>query len=284
MRSIVITGVSTGIGLASAQRLIDAGFRVYGSVRKQADADRVASQLGDAFTPLLFDVTDREAVDRAASEVGAELGDGTLAGLVNNAGIAVSGPLLYLDPAEMRRQLEVNLLGVLHVTQAFAPLLGVDDKRIGHPGRIVNISSVAGQRALPFLGPYAASKHALEGFSEALRRELLLFGIDVIVIGPGPVRTAIWDKADESDMSAFSETPYAPMIERFSGLFVAQGKKGLPASDLGELVFQALTLKKPKVRYTAMQAGLVERLVTRFAPKRQLDHMIAKAFGLLPGK
>jgi NAD(P)-dependent dehydrogenase (short-subunit alcohol dehydrogenase family) len=284
MRSIVITGVSTGIGLASAQRLIDAGFRVYGSVRKQADADRVASQLGDAFTPLLFDVTDREAVDRAASEVGAELGDGTLAGLVNNAGIAVSGPLLYLDPAEMRRQLEVNLLGVLHVTQAFAPLLGVDDKRIGHPGRIVNISSVAGQRALPFLGPYAASKHALEGFSEALRRELLLFGIDVIVIGPGPVRTAIWDKADESDMSAFSETPYAPMIERFSGLFVAQGKKGLPASDLGELVFQALTLKKPKVRYTAMQAGLLERLVTRFAPKRQLDHMIAKAFGLLPGK
>jgi NAD(P)-dependent dehydrogenase (short-subunit alcohol dehydrogenase family) len=149
-------------------------------------------------------VTDASAIAEAASCVREALGGETLAGLVNNAGIAVSGPLIDLPVEDYRKQLEVNLVGPFLVTQAFAPLLGTDPELRGAPGRIVNISSVAGIRAMPFLGPYAASKFGLEGYSEALRRELMLFGIDVVVIGPGPVKTAIWDKAEELDVSGFA--------------------------------------------------------------------------------
>ncbi|MEQ8517193.1 MAG: SDR family NAD(P)-dependent oxidoreductase, partial [Chromatocurvus sp.] len=185
-------------------------------------------------------------------------------------------------PADLRHQMEINLIGVLNVTQAFGPLLGVDTRRDGKPGRIVNISSVAGIRALPFLGPYAASKHALEGFSESLRRELLPFGVDVIVIGPGPVKTAIWDKADEAGMSEYLDTPYRPMLENFFRMFTRQGRNGLPAEDLGELIHKTLTIDKPKVRYAAVNRGFIEKLVTSLASKRMLDRMIGKALGLLP--
>ncbi|MBA4210573.1 MAG: oxidoreductase, partial [Parvibaculum sp.] len=201
MKSVVVTGVSTGIGNAAARVLAKKGFRVFGSVRKEADAAALKKDLGESFVPLVFDVTDEAGVARAAAEVRAALGGEKLAGLVNNAGIAVSGPLIDLDPDEFRKQMEVNVTGPFLVTQAFAPLLGTDRALKGEPGRIVNISSVAGIRAMPFLGPYAASKFALEGFSEALRRELMMFGIDVVVIGPGPVKTAIWDKAEEIDIS-----------------------------------------------------------------------------------
>jgi len=214
MRSVVITGVSTGIGHAAAKVLIDRGFRVFGSVRRAEDADRLTEEFGDAFAPLIFDVTDDAAIAEAAACVRGALAGETLAGLVNNAGIAVSGPLTELPVADYRRQLEVNLVGPFMVTQAFAPLLGTDSSLSGARGRIVNISSVAGLRAMPFLGPYAASKFGLEGYSEALRREMLLYGIDVIVIGPGPVQTAIWDKAEEVDVSAYAASPYAPILER----------------------------------------------------------------------
>ncbi len=154
-------------------------------------------EFGDQFTPLLFDVTDAAAVNRAAKETAAALGNATLAGLVNNAGIAVAGPLLHLDIDELRHQLEVNVTGQLIVTQAFASLLGADSSRSGEPGRIVMITSVGGRNANPFMGPYNASKFALEGLSESLRRELMIFGIDVIVVAPGAVATPIWDKAEQ---------------------------------------------------------------------------------------
>ena len=189
MKSVVVTGVSTGIGHAAAKVLAQKGFHVFGSVRKEADAERLKKELGDRFTPLIFDVTDEAAIRRAAEEVRAALKGETLAGLVNNAGIAVSGPLIEVDPDDFRKQMDVNVTGPFLVTQAFAPLLGTDKSLKGEPGRIVNISSVGGIRAMPFIGPYAASKFAIEGFSEALRRELMLFGIRVVVIGPGPVKT-----------------------------------------------------------------------------------------------
>lgn len=280
LKSVVITGVSTGIGNAAARVLAQKGFRVFGSVRKEADAEGLKRDLGDRFIPLIFDVTDEACIVRGAAQVRDALGGETLAGLVNNAGIAVSGPLVDLDPDEFRKQMEVNVTGPFLVTQAFAPLLGVDRALKGAPGRIVNISSVAGIRAMPFLGPYAASKFAVEGFSEALRRELMMFGIDVVVIGPGPVKTAIWDKAEEIDITRYANSPYLPILEKFQNVFVAQGREGYPAERLGNLIHTALTTPKPKLRYSAVKGRLAEKLVMNFASKRTLDKMIAKMLGL----
>lgn len=282
MKSVVITGVSTGIGHGAATVLAKKGFHVFGSVRKEADAERLKKELGDRFTPLLFDVTDEAAVKRGADQVRAALKGEKLFGLVNNAGIAVSGPLIEVAPDEFRKQLEVNVTGPLLVTQAFAPLLGVDKSLTGNPGRIVNISSVGGKRAFPFIGPYAASKFAIEGFSESLRRELMLFGIDVIVIGPGAVRTAIWDKAEEIDISRYGNSPYLQILQNFQNTFVAQGRKGLPPERLGRQIHKALTVANPRVRYSANPASIVEKTMMVLAPKRTLDKIIAKTLGLTP--
>src|SRR5437868_12299028 len=195
MQSVVITGASTGIGWATAKLLLDKGFGVFGSVRKEADAIRLKGEFGANFAPLLFDVTDEAAVLSAAREVRAALGGQTLAGLVNNAGIAVPGPVLELSADEFRRQLDVNVVGPIIATQAFGPLPGSDPSLKGPKGRIVMISSVAGKNGNPLTPAYAASKHAIEGLSESLRRELMLFGIDVIIVAPGPVKTPIWSRA-----------------------------------------------------------------------------------------
>jgi len=282
MKSIVVTGVSTGIGHGATKVLIAKGFHVFGSVRKQEDADRLKKEFGASFTPLVFDVTDEAAIRAAAAQVRAALKGETLAGLVNNAGIAVSGPLLEVDPADFRTQMEVNVTGPFLVTQAFAPLLGADKSLKGAPGRIVNISSVGGIRAMPFIGPYAASKFALEGFSEALRRELMLFGIDVVVIGPGPVKTAIWDKAEDIDIARYGNSPYLPILEKFQKVFIDQGRNGLPAEKLGQLIHKALTTPKPRVRYAAVKGRLAEKILMAVASKRTLDKMIGKMLGLKP--
>jgi len=280
MRSVVITGVSTGIGYAAAETLVRRGFRVFGSVRRQEDAERLEGALGERFQALLFDVTDETRIREAAECVRAALGNDTLAGLVNNAGIAVSGPLLELAPDDYRRQLDVNLVGPFLVTRAFAPLLGAEAGRNGPAGRVVNISSAAGLRAMPFLGPYSASKFGLEGFSEALRRELMLFGIDVVIVGPGPVKTPIWDKADEVDLDSFAQSPFFPALKRFRGVFLEQGRNGLPAERLGELIHEALTTPSPKVRYAAVKGRLGEKLLTPLLSRRAMDRMIARMLGL----
>jgi len=281
MRSVVVTGASTGIGYASAKMLIAAGFRVFGSVRNKADAERVSKELGPSFTPLLFDVTDEQAVKNAAAVVRAALAGETLAVLVNNAGVSVPGPLLEIPIADFRRQMEINVTGQVIALQAFAPMLGVDPAFRGPPGRIVMISSVAGQRALPFAGPYSASKHAIEGLSESLRRELMLFGIDVIVIGPGPIKTAIWAKGEKVDLSRWSHTPYFEPIQKMRGGMQAAGAAGLPAEDVAQLVLHALTARKPWVRYT-ITPGQGSRWLMSLLPKRMQDRLIAKRLGLLP--
>src|ERR1700758_2921139 len=167
MQAVVITGASTGIGYACAKLLLDKGFRVFGSVRKQADADRLKGEFGANFTPLLFDVTDEAAVLTAAREVRAALNGETLFGLVNNAGIAVTGPVLELSVDQFRRQMDVNVTGPIISTQAFGPLLGVDPSLKGPKGRVVMISSVAGKNGNPLTAPYCASKHSVEGLSES---------------------------------------------------------------------------------------------------------------------
>jgi len=202
-KDVVVTGVSTGIGWGTAKVLVSKGFRVFGSVRKQADADRLQREFGNRFVPLLMDITDADAVHQAAQKVGSMIGDRNLVGLVNNAGIVVSGPLLYLRPSEYRRQLEANMISPLVVIQAFAPFLGTDKKRQGPAGRIVNISSTGTKVAIPLIGGYSSSKAGLEGMSDALRQELILFGIDVVIIEPGTVNTAMYDKGEKEDLSEF---------------------------------------------------------------------------------
>jgi hypothetical protein len=281
MQSVVITGVSTGIGWATAKLLLDRGFRVFGSTRKQADADRLKAEFGPNFTPLMFDVTDEAAVLAAAREVRAALNGQTLAGLVNNAGIAVAGPVLELAADEFRRQLNVNVIGPIIATQAFGPLLGSDLSLKGPKGRIVMISSVAGKNGNPLTAAYSASKHAIEGLSESLRREMMLFGIDVIVVAPGAVKTPIWSKAEQVDISAYKNSPFFPALGRIRQFMLRLGETGLPAEKIAEAVAEALTSAHPKVRYQ-LTPDPMRHLMLAVLPKRMTDKIIAKRLGLLP--
>ena len=281
MQSVVITGASTGIGWATAKLLLDRGFRVFGSVRKLADADRLKGEFGPNFTPLLFDVTDEAAVLAAAREVRAALNGETLLGLVNNAGVAVAGPVLELAADEFRRQMDVNVIGPIIATQAFGPLLGSDPSLKGPKGRIVMISSVAGKNGNPLMSAYAASKFAIERLSESLRREMMLFGIDVVIIAPGAVKTPIWSKAEEVDISAFRNSPFFPALERIRTFMLQLGKTGLPAEKIAEAIAGALTSASPKVRYQ-ITPDPMRHLMTAILPKRMIDRIIAKRLGLMP--
>ena len=280
LRCAVVTGVSSGIGLATARVLASHGVHVFGSVRKAADAERLKSELREQFTPLLFDVTDVDAMRAAVPVVADHLGSETLFGLVNNAGIAAGGPLIHQPLDEVRRHFEVNALGTLATVQAFAPLLGTERARTGNPGRIVNISSVAGRISAPFLGAYAASKRALEGMSHSLRRELLLYGIDVIVINPGSVVTPIWDKAETNTPSRYAATDYAPFLHRFLESALRSGRSGLPAETVGEVVWTALTARRPRTSYPVVRRRLRNWTIPLALPDRLIDRLIAKRLGV----
>jgi NAD(P)-dependent dehydrogenase (short-subunit alcohol dehydrogenase family) len=282
MQSVVVTGVSTGIGWAVTKILIERGFRVFGSLRKETDAERLKKEFGAAFIPLLFDVTDETRVQAAAMQVREQLNGETLFGLVNNAGIALPAPLMHQPIADFRKQIEVNLIAQLVVTQAFLPLLGADRSLKGKPGRIVNISSSSGKNGSPFVGAYATSKHALEGFSESLRRELMLYGIDVIIVGPGPIATPIWDKADEIDLSAYQDSEYVEAIKRFQKYAIDSGRNGYPPEKVGQVVLRALTTPNPRVRYAVVPGNPIIHILQGLLPKRILDEIIARGLGLKP--
>lgn len=275
----VVTGASTGIGRAIAKSLIDEGWRVFASVRKESDADKLRDALGEALTPLIFDVTDEAGITRGAEAVREALNGRTLNGLVNNAGIAVAGPLRYIALDELQHQLNVNLFGVLRVTQAFLPMLGADKSYEGEPGRIINMSSVAGKIASPIMGPYSMSKHALEAFSDSLRRELMMHGIDVAVIAPGAVKTPIWDKADDIDAEQYKGTEYYDVLVGMREKYKALGDEGLPPEDIGALARDILTGKARKTRYAVLRNKLMMWTLPRMMPKRMVDKIIAKRFG-----
>src|ERR1700676_1090179 len=275
-KDVVVTGVSTGIGWGTTKVLISKGFREFGSVRKQPDGDRLHKEFGDGFVPLLMDITDADAVGEAARKVGSMTGDRNLVGLVNNAGIVVSGPLLYLRPSEYRRQLDVNMIAPLVVIQAFAPLLGTDKKRQGPTGRIVNITSSGAKVPIPLLGAYSASKSGLEGMSDVLRLELMLFGIDLVMIEPGFVNTTMYDKDRKKDLSEFKPTEYWEAVQNFQKFIVAEGRKGFSAERLGEAVHVALSTAKPKARYAVIKQRFKNSTLPRLLPARMLDAVVAK--------
>jgi NAD(P)-dependent dehydrogenase (short-subunit alcohol dehydrogenase family) len=279
MQSVVVTGVSTGIGWGITKVLIQRGFRVFGSVRKTQDAERLSREFGERFVPLLFDVTDEEAVLAAAEQVREQLKGEALFGLVNNAGVAVPAPLMHQPTDDFRHQLEVNLVSVVIVTKAFLPLLGSDRSLRGKPGRIINMSSVGGKFGGPFLGAYAASKHGMEGLSESLRRELMLYRIDVIIIGPGSVATPIWDKAEQVDLSRYENTDYADATRRVQQYMIRNGRNGYPPEKVGEVVLHALTTPRPRVRYSVIPGTSWRRILQDLLPKRLVDRMIAKNLG-----
>ena len=282
MKSVVITGVSSGIGLGAARVLVAEGYRVFGSVRRQADADRVRQELGEAFTPLIFDVTDARAVKAAGDQVREALAGAPLFGLVNNAGVAVAGPLLELPLDELRRQLEVNLVGVVACVQAFATLLFQAVKPPEKPGRIVNITSVGGKNGMPFIGPYAASKFGLEGLTESLRREMMMFGVEVVVIAPGFVSTEMTVKGAETDLTPYAGTPYAGPMERLRAFMTPGSRDALSPEQLGRAILHALTTPRPQVRYTVARNRLQQFMIDTL-PKRMVDGMIAGQLGLRAG-
>ena len=280
-RNVVVTGVSTGIGHATTKVLLSKGFRVFGSVRKKDDADRLQREFGDRYVPLIMDISDAEGVHQAAQQVGSMIGDRNLDGLVNNAGVVVGGPLLYMRPSEYRRQLEVNMISPLVVIQAFAPLLGTDKKRQGPTGRIVNISSSTAKVVVPLLGAYSSSKCGLEGMSDALRRELILFGIDLVMIEPGTVNTEMYDKGEKEDLSEFKHTEYWEAVQMFQKYIVTEARtNGLPPERLGEAVHVALTAVKPKARYAVIPQRFKNWTLPRLLPTRMLDAELAKQMGL----
>ena len=263
MRCVLVTGTSTGIGEATALRLARGGWRVLAGVRTIADAERLRAAAGDRLEPVTIDITEPATIAAAADGLGGE----PLHGLVNNAGTAFAMPLEFIPLDELRRQLEVNLVGQVAVTQALLPNLR------SARGRVVNVGSIAGRSSLPFLGAYAASKHALEAVTDALRVELQPFGITVTVVEPGTISTAIWQKSGERFQHIAAEMPaelselYGERLAAFREAAAAAGRRAEPADDVAIVVERALTTKRPKARYLvgrdARRRALVERLPTR---------------------
>jgi NAD(P)-dependent dehydrogenase (short-subunit alcohol dehydrogenase family) len=271
--TVVVTGASSGIGEATAHHLRSLGFDVLAGVRKEEDAQRLRER---GVSPVRIDVTDQDSIDAARTE----LGERPLAGLVNNAGIAVAAPLEFVPIDELRRQLEVNLVGQVAVTQAFLPALRAAR------GRIVNVSSIGGRVALPLAGPYAASKFALEAVSDSLRRELRDQGVHVAVVEPGGVKTPIWRKGTaaaaemRSGMPPEAERLYGPLIEAIRRETVKiEQERGLPPQAVAEAIGKALTDGRPKTRYPVGGDARSRALLARLLPDRVFDRLIARALG-----
>jgi NAD(P)-dependent dehydrogenase (short-subunit alcohol dehydrogenase family) len=290
---VLITGASGGIGRAAARELLARGWAVFGGVRREEDARSLRAELGAGFTPLLLDVTDPRSVGEAAKAVEAALGGANLEALVNSAGVARLGPVACLSVEALREQFEVNLFGLFEVTRRFLPLLGATRRArrrappgpaAGPPGRIVNLSSGSGRLAMPFFGFYAASKHALEGLSDSLRRELQLYGVRVILIEPSIVRTPMVEKA-VAQAEAFRGTDWWPSVQaalKAAGLDRADG--ALPVQRVVRVLLRALYSLHPRARYAVPRRRLLGWWLPLALPDRMLDHLVGRALGLTPRK
>jgi len=273
--AVVVTGASSGIGEACARRLAGLGFQVFAGVRKPQDGERLARGI-PGVTPLELDVTDTDSIHAAAQAVAAAVGDRGLAGLVNNAGIAVPAPIEHQPISDFRHQIEVNLIGQVAVTQAFLSQLRAAR------GRIVNVSSIGGKVAVPLLGAYAASKFALEGLSDTLRRELRPWGIHVAVIEPGTIATPIWDKGIASgdelqqSMPPEAQRDYGPLIATVRTASEQGARTGLPPDAVAKDVAHALTASKPRTRYLVGKEAKSRATAARFLGDRFIDRAVAR--------
>ncbi|MFN2317181.1 MAG: SDR family oxidoreductase [Gemmatimonadales bacterium] len=277
MPSILITGASTGIGLACAQRFDQRGWRVFAGVRRDEDAARLR-ELGSArLEPVLLDVTDAASVAAARDQVAAAVGEDGLGALVNNAGVAVIGPLEFVDLDDLRQLFDVNLIGLLGVTQQCLPLL----RRAR--GRIVNIGSISGRIASPFVGPYSASKFALEALTDALRMEVAHFGIEVSVVEPGMIATPIWDKGEreaEARRAAFppeAQELYGWLMEAFSRMVRPAIARAAPADLVAEAVEHAVTSSEPKTRYVVGKDARLRLFLKAVLSDRAMDRLVRAA-------
>jgi len=270
--TVLVTGASTGIGEATVVHLKTLGFDAIGAVRRDEDAERLE---GRGVRTVRIDVSDAGQIAAARDE----LGDAPLAGLVNNAGIAVAAPLEFLPIDQLRHQLEINVIGQVAVTQAFLPAL----RRAR--GRIVNVSSIGGRVALPLVGAYNASKFALEGVSDALRRELRPLGVDVIVIEPGGVKTPIWTKSTKTADDMLEDAPDARQLygNLIDGVRTRTQKiareTGSDPSAVAEAIGEALTADRPRTRYLVGRDAKLRARMAKVLPDRVMDRMILRALG-----
>jgi NAD(P)-dependent dehydrogenase (short-subunit alcohol dehydrogenase family) len=260
-RAVLITGASSGIGRACALHLSQRDFRVFAGVRSSQDADALLAEASGNITPLLLDVTDAGAIAAAVKRV-ADATGGTLYGLINNAGIALGGPLELLPGDKISQLLKVNVLGAVAVTQAFLPLI-----RNNRGGRIIMISSISGRIALPGLSVYAASKFALEALSDALRVELKPFNIAVVLIEPGNVATPIWEKsiADNDAVMAQADAAVKKLYENLIQALdrIAQNPQGIEPAQVASIVAHALVVKRPRSRYLVGKRIWILELLSR---------------------
>jgi NAD(P)-dependent dehydrogenase (short-subunit alcohol dehydrogenase family) len=271
-KGVIVTGASSGIGEACALHLSQLGFRVFAGVRRLADGKVLQEQAVGSLSPVILDVTVPETISAAANQIRAEIEDSGLAGLVNNAGIAVAAPLEFVPLEALRRQLEVNVIGQIAVTQAFMPLLRKNQ------GRVVFVSSISGRIASPLLGPYAASKFALEALADALRRELIPWGIQVSVIQPGRINTPIWDKSLAAAEDLLNTMPgeahrlYGNMISS-----AVEGARhpagGAPMEEVNRAVVHALTAARPRTRYLIGRDARIGAAFARLLPDRLIDRL-----------
>jgi NAD(P)-dependent dehydrogenase (short-subunit alcohol dehydrogenase family) len=274
--AVVITGASTGIGAACALHLARLGYQVFAGVRQARDGEALQQQSACPLTPLQLDVTDARSLREATEFVRARVTNDALHGLINNAGIVVAGPLEAVPIADFRRQLEVNVVGQVAVTQAFLPML-----RRGR-GRIINMGSIAGRAALPLMSPYAASKFALEAITDALRLEVRQSGIQVSIIEPGAIATPIWEKSSK-DAEALEASCSPEMRERYAALVHGVKRavdgaamRAIPVDAVVAAVVHALTSPRPKTRYLVGWDAKVRAWMVKLLPDRLADKLLMR--------
>lgn len=286
LSAVLVTGCATGIGRATVEALDRAGYQVFAGVRRQIDAEDLRASGSANVIPLLLDVTDEQSVRGAVAKVTAVVGERGLYAVVNNAGIAVAGPLEHLPLQRMQRQFDVNLFGVLRVCQAFLPLLRQASQSPGKRPRIIQIGSVASRLALPLLGGYAASKAALAGFSDALRIELRPWNLFISLIEPGSVVTPIVDKGiaasqhDVAELSAIARQQYDDTIHAVTTALTTNSQKGIAAAVVAAKVLHVLQAKRPRGRYLVGSESRIVALFVRYLPLRWRDALLARALRL----
>lgn len=275
MQYVAITGVSSGIGYAAVRHLVDQGFTVFGSVRTQLDKERLELEFPDNFHALVFDVTDRLSIQTEAERVQKILGDNLLTALVNNAGVALAGPLQLIDDDKFEHQLKINVVGLRYVINAFLPMLGASLDRPEHqkPGKIINMSSISGILNSPINGSYSIAKHAMESIGEVYRRELYMYGIDVVSIQPGPIQSRIWEK-NIGSMDEFADSDYAPMIRRVDAIMQRARKDALPAEVISKLIHRIIQSRQTKPSYIVHSRVLPVRIFAQLLPARWVDRLL----------